>query len=423
MADVDTGGRDRLALAVLVQYRMATTEQMRLIISPGVRVEQTLRRLMKLREEGLVDRITLPQAGRTQVWHPTQYGAQIASEWPELRSRRPLRGAVDRTAVRLKVGHGLTVTETALAFLQDAHHRGDLCRPLDWIPEVHHPLGGGEAVIPDALLYYQRRPTDGTNRTTGMDSADGGNEDRNGVRGGVMLRAFVEVDRATMGPERLAAKLSSYARLHSYAPVPVVRQRQPPFPEPAQETWRQRYPLFPRLLFVLDGTSSTGVETRINALRAATRGHELAAFLREVPVLAAPMTDLLQHGPTAPIWRPTHDPDRQGRLDAQPELLAAMVRATVRHCADPDHNRLDPDHEAYHRRPQHCAAERAAIAQPHLRHDHQLRSASTRCRTLPRVRGVADAGGGEAGAAGDHPRGCGAEDAASLSSLRVVSAW
>ena len=71
MTDVDTGIRDRLALAVLVQYRMATTEQMHLIISPGVRIEQTRRRLAKLREEGLVDRITLPQAGRTRVWHPT----------------------------------------------------------------------------------------------------------------------------------------------------------------------------------------------------------------------------------------------------------------------------------------------------------------------------------------------------------------
>ncbi|WEP00961.2 replication-relaxation family protein (plasmid) [Streptomyces sp. FXJ1.172] len=65
-------------------------------------------------------------------------------------------------------------------------------RPLDWIPEVHHPLGNGEAVIPDALLYYRRGPADGDN--------------------GSMLRAFVEVDRATMDPERLAAKLTSYER-------------------------------------------------------------------------------------------------------------------------------------------------------------------------------------------------------------------
>lgn len=80
MTDVDTDGRDRLALSVLARYRTATTEQTHLIISPEVRIEQTRRRLMKLRREGLVDRITLPQAGRTRVRRPTQYGAQIACE-------------------------------------------------------------------------------------------------------------------------------------------------------------------------------------------------------------------------------------------------------------------------------------------------------------------------------------------------------
>ncbi|WP_179167240.1 MULTISPECIES: hypothetical protein [unclassified Streptomyces] len=126
-----------------------------------------------------------------------------------------------------------------------------------------------------------------------------------------MPRAFVEVDRATMGPERLAAKLNSYALLHNYAPTPAVRQRQQPFPEPAQETWRQRYPLFPRLLFVLNGTGPAGVENRVHALRTAARDVSLAGFLREVTVLTASMTDLLQHGPTAPIWRPVHDPDQR----------------------------------------------------------------------------------------------------------------
>ncbi|MFE4054566.1 hypothetical protein [Streptomyces sp. YIM B13518] len=37
----------------------------------------------------------------------------------------------------------------------------------------------------------------------------------------------------------------------------------------------------------------------------------LVGFLREVPVLATSMTDLLQHGPAAPIWRPVHDPDHR----------------------------------------------------------------------------------------------------------------
>ncbi|MFI9601479.1 replication-relaxation family protein [Streptomyces sp. NPDC052043] len=106
---------------------------------------------------------------------------------------------------------------------------------MDWIPEVHHPIGSGEAVIPDALMYYRRSPVDGDN--------------------GSMLRAFVEVDRATMGPERLAAKLPAYERLHRY--VPAVPGRRPTLQEPAVEEWRRRYPLFLRVLFVLDGTGPT----------------------------------------------------------------------------------------------------------------------------------------------------------------------
>ncbi|MGW3152108.1 replication-relaxation family protein [Streptomyces sp. NPDC001177] len=98
---------------------------------------------------------------------------------------------------------------------ESAHHedqgasRAQLRGP--GFPEVYHS-GSGEAVIPDALLYYR-------------DSSDGG----------AMLRAFVEVDRATMGPERLAAKLTAY-----------------------------------------------------------------------FTVLAAPLVDLLQGGPSAPVWHSIH---------------------------------------------------------------------------------------------------------------------
>ncbi|WP_435280079.1 replication-relaxation family protein [Streptomyces sp. 1222.5] len=261
ITDFDTSGRDRLALALLTQYRMATTEQMHLIVSPDVRIEQTRRRLLKLRAEGLIDRVTLPQAGRLRVWHPRAYGAQIASGWPELRGRRPPRTATDRTAVRLAVGHALTVTETALQFLQDARRRGDMCQPLDRLPEAHHPLGGG-----------------------------------------------IEVDRATMGPERMAAKLNSYARLLSYVPQPVGRR---PTLEARQEEWRHRYPLFPRVLFVLDGTGPAGVEPCLRALRAASEDLAVANLLRTVPVLATPLTDLRRHEPVASVWRPVRDPEQR----------------------------------------------------------------------------------------------------------------
>ncbi|MEU6496900.1 replication-relaxation family protein [Streptomyces sp. NPDC046984] len=288
MVNGDAGGGDRLALAVLAQHRMATTQQVHLMISPAVRIEQTRRRLVKLRGEGLIDRVTLPQAGRTRVWFVTQYGAEVASEWPELREWRPPRLGADRTAARLRAGHTLVVTETARAFVQDARRRGDVCQPLDWIPEVYHSLGGGEALIPDALLYYRRQAND---------------RDR-----WSMLRAFVEVDRATMGPERLAAKISAYERLYRHVPVTVGRPR--PGSEIPVEEWRRRYPVFPRVLFVLAGTGPTGIDNRISALHAGAKLTQ-ADFLRDVPMLATSLTDVLRDGPSAPVWRPLTDPGKQ----------------------------------------------------------------------------------------------------------------
>ncbi|GHH63457.1 hypothetical protein FHS35_002099 [Streptomyces umbrinus] len=69
--------------------------------------------------------------------------------------------------------------------------------------------------------------------------------------------------------------------------------------------------MFPRLLFVLDGTGPAGIEHRVQALHTAARDTALAGFLREVAVLAAPMVDLLRDGPSAPVRRPVQAPDRQ----------------------------------------------------------------------------------------------------------------
>ncbi|MFI5681749.1 hypothetical protein [Streptomyces cellulosae] len=65
------------------------------------------------------------------------------------------------------------------------------------------------------------------------------------------------------------------------------------------------------MLFVLDGTGPAGIDTRIRALHAAARGLALSGFLHDVPVLAAPLVDLLRDGPSAPVWRPVDAPDRR----------------------------------------------------------------------------------------------------------------
>ncbi|MDQ0595834.1 hypothetical protein QF037_000179 [Streptomyces canus] len=122
------------------------------------------------------------------------------------------------------------------------------------------------------------------------------------ARQAVVLLVHVLVRPRTswrVGPERLAAKLTVYARLHGYIPAP---------PPGTRRTWRQRYPLFPRLL---DGTGPTGIDNRIHALRAAARDLIPAASTHQVPILAAPLTDLLRDGPSAPVWHPATAPGQQ----------------------------------------------------------------------------------------------------------------
>jgi hypothetical protein len=156
-----------------------------------------------------------------------------------------------------------------------------------------------------------------------------------------MLRAFVKVDRATMGPERLAAKLPAYERLHRY--VPAAPGRRPTLQEPGLEEWRRRYPLFPRILFVLDGTGPAGVENRIAALLAAGRWRR-PSFTR-FPSLPRPWptcsSTVLPHC-TAPRPRPRPASGLDcspgiGRRDARPlpantpaEVLVSRGRGCVR---------------------------------------------------------------------------------------------
>ncbi|MEU6422990.1 hypothetical protein [Streptomyces spiralis] len=46
----------------------------------------------------------------------------------------------------------------------------------------------------------------------------------------------------------------------------------------------------------------------MRALRAAATEPALAGFQRDVPILAAPLIDLLQGGPAEPVWHPAQHP-------------------------------------------------------------------------------------------------------------------
>jgi hypothetical protein len=268
-------------LAVLGQHRMATTHQLHQLLRPAAARQTVSAPLNKLRRDGLVDYTVLPQSNRSRAWYLTSEGARLTRDFPALRGR-PAYPINSATAASLKTPHTLTVVRTHLAFVTDARRRGDEHGHLDWTPEVSHPLSDGDRIITDAVMHY----------TLISD------EER------TKLRAFVEVDRATMGSERLASKLIEYARLWSYEPQPASRTR-PRQPAPPGPVWLRWYPVFPRLLFVLTGATRYVLRNRISDLQAMAAEHPLVSTLaRQVPMGAAQLDDLDQHGPSSGVWTP-----------------------------------------------------------------------------------------------------------------------
>ncbi|GHF21001.1 hypothetical protein GCM10014715_89080 [Streptomyces spiralis] len=67
-------------------------------------------------------------------------------------------------------------------------------------------------------------------------------------------------------------------------------------------------PALPPAAVRLGGTGPAGITTRIRALGAAATEPTLTSFMRDVPVLAAPLVDLLRGGPAEPVWHPVQDP-------------------------------------------------------------------------------------------------------------------
>ncbi|MGW7385306.1 replication-relaxation family protein [Streptomyces sp. NPDC054794] len=267
-------------LTALAQHRMATTAQLHAMLRPEVTRQTISTPLNRLRDKDLVDSVVLPRSQRTRAWYLTADGARIARDHPALRGRPPYP-ITSATAASLKTPHTLTVVRTHLAFATDARERGDEHGPLDWTPEISHPIGENARLTADAVLHYTLTST----------------EQR------IKLRAFIEVDRTTMSSERLATKLIDYARLWAYEPQPAghhARKRAGSSP-----LWLRWYPLFPRILFVLTGAPRPTLDHRISDLKAMTAQHpHVNALARHVPLAAAHLHDLEHHRPTEAVWTP-----------------------------------------------------------------------------------------------------------------------
>jgi Replication-relaxation len=177
--------------------------------------------------------------------------------------------------------HTLAVNDSAICFLAAARGRGDEFGPFAWRQEVSHPLNYGRgrrrrALIADAVFTYLRL-------------------DGSGV---AIEQRFLEIDRATLSVDRLAAELVRYAELYRLAGGD------------GEPLWRLRYPVFPPVHCVLAGGSRAVLERRRSTAIALMRSDPQLARAPEVAISFCLFEDLQAEGPFAPIFRDFRSPEQ-----------------------------------------------------------------------------------------------------------------
>jgi hypothetical protein len=281
-------------LASLGAHRVLSTPQVHAIHSRGAELRWAQKLLGRLRAAGLADYV-LSAHGRRRLWFATERGARLAREAGALEGEPP-PGA--ELAAGPLAAHTLAVNEAAICFLRTADERGDDFGPLAWRHEVFHPLSRGRgrrrrSLVADAVFTYLR-------------------EDGEEI---AIEQRFLELDRATLSVDRLAAELARYAELH--------RAREAKGGEPL---WRARYPVFPPLHCVLTGATRRALKRRRSTASVLLASDPLLSRTPEVAISICLLEDLQREGPYGPVFRDVRDPGRpvdwlgnptQGRGESQ----------------------------------------------------------------------------------------------------------
>ncbi len=265
-------------VASLAQHRVLSAAQVRAIHLPASGERWAQRMLVRLGDAGLAGYVRSPRSHR-RLWHVTELGARVAREAGALDGEPRLIGA-EGAAGPLQA-HTLAVNGAAICFLEAARERGDEFGPFSWRHEVSHPLSRGRrrrrrALVADAVFTYLLLDGEGV----------------------AIEQRFLELDRATLSVDRLAAELARYAELHRLTGAD------------GEPLWRERYPVFPPIHCVLTGGRRNVLERR-RATTIAMLGTN-PRFTRE-PELAVSiclLEDLEREGPFAPIFRDASDPAR-----------------------------------------------------------------------------------------------------------------
>lgn len=263
-------------LASLASHRVLSTPQVGAIHSSQGSLRWAQRLLVRLRAAGLADYVEADHA-RRRLWHATERGARLAREAGILEGEPP-PGA--ELAAGPLADHTLAVNEAATCFLRTAAERGDDFGPLAWRHEVFHPISRGRgkrrrSLVADAVFTYLRQ-----------DGSEIAIEQR-----------FLEVDRATLSVDRLAAELARYAELY--------RARDAKAEEPL---WRARYPVFPQVHCVLTGAPRLALGRRRSTASVLLASHPLLSRTPEVSISICLLEDLRREGPFAPVFRDVRGP-------------------------------------------------------------------------------------------------------------------
>lgn len=260
-------------VASLAQHRILSAAQVRAIHLPGSGERWAQRLLARLHNAGLAGFVRSPRSHR-RLWHVTELGARVAHRAGALDDEPRLIGA-EGAAGPLQA-HTLAVNDAAICFLEAARDRGDEFGPFAWRHEVSHLLARGRGrrrrmLVADAVFTYLRIAEDGV----------------------AIEQRFLEVDRATLSVDRLAAELARYAELHRLSGAN------------GEPLWRERYPVFPQILCVLTGGSRAVLERRRATTIAMLGTDPRLAREPEAAVSICLLEDLEREGPFAPIFRNT----------------------------------------------------------------------------------------------------------------------
>ncbi|MBS1676390.1 MAG: replication-relaxation family protein [Actinobacteria bacterium] len=257
-------------------HRVLSTEQLRTIHLPERSLRRTQQVLASLESAGLLSHVDARVAPR-RLWFLSEAGADLAVDAGGL-ERRP-KVLEPRDAAGALRAHTLAVNDAAICFVRAARERGDEFGGLSWRHEVAHPLNAGRGtrrrtLFADALLTYLQPTATST----------------------YMHQVFLELDRATLSVDRLAAELSRYADLYRLAN-----------PD-GGPMWKRSYPTFPRVLCVLAGNSREALGRRRDITLALLRQDPQVGRTPELQIYFCLLEDLEDEGPFAPIFRELHDP-------------------------------------------------------------------------------------------------------------------